>query len=226
MPVIALTHLLQDISSGPWQKNKPETPKDPTLLQLYTRARAPCRDYYGLTIGETSVCLNTWKITHGPHLRPRQKQCPVEDFPYDKFFQEEIKNVFGHSVFQYVLDLGNKKRKLENVPTKVFLNVLRYLDAKDVLHLSETSTIFRELCNTEPIWYMMFRKVLRKNPTPEDKMMAFDYGWKEVLKMRLLLIKKASESKIKQTKSAQPEKKKPVALSGKNKPPAMAPKKE
>ncbi|KAJ8983468.1 hypothetical protein NQ317_014926 [Molorchus minor] len=161
------------------------------------------------------MCLNIWRITHGPHLQPKQKNCPLEDVPYDKFLQDEIKNVFGESVCRYLIDLGENKRKLENLPAKIFLNILKFLSVNDILHLSQTSKILRELCDTELFWCMMFKKVMRKTPSCQDKIMAFDYNWREVLKMRKLLSKKVSKNQLKEKEEKPPttqEKKKPTQL--------------
>ncbi|KAJ8971413.1 hypothetical protein NQ314_000723 [Rhamnusium bicolor] len=177
--------------------------KNFTLLQLYARAAAPCRDYYGLTIAESCISLNAWKITHGPHVTPKQKFCLIEEVQDDKFLQEEIKNMFGVSVYEYIIDLGNKKRKLENLPAKLFLRVLEYMSINDVLHLSLTSKIFYELCNSERVWCLMFQKTLQRCPSPDEHRMAFDYGWREVLKRRMTYIRKAfADSKAK--KNMQP----------------------
>ncbi|KAJ8919925.1 hypothetical protein NQ315_006454 [Exocentrus adspersus] len=171
------------------------------LLQLYARASAPCRDYYGLTIAESCISINAWKITHGPHVTPKQKFCPLEDVTQDKFLQEEIKNIFGATILEYILDLANNKRKLENLPTHLFLNVLRYLKINDVLNLIQTNKIFYELCNTDSVWCMMFTKVLNRSPSPDEKRMAFDYGWREALKRRMTYIRKVfNENKMKMKK--------------------------
>ncbi|XP_023310713.1 uncharacterized protein LOC111691709 [Anoplophora glabripennis] len=174
--------------------------KQSTLLQLYARAAAPCRDYYGLTITNSCISINAWKITHGPHVMPKQKICLLEDVIQDKFLQEEIKNIFGGNVFDYIMDLGNKKRKLENLPTALFLNILKYLRANDVLKLMQTNKIFFELCNTELVWLMMFQKILNRSPSIEEKRMALEYGWREVLKKRMAYIRKVFNENKQQKK--------------------------
>nr|XP_023019063.1 uncharacterized protein LOC111507909 [Leptinotarsa decemlineata] len=187
---------------------KVQSLKYSTILQLYTRAEAPCRDYYGLTIAESCICLNVWKVTHGPHIFPKQKLSELEDFKYDKFLQEEIKNIFGESIHQYLTDLAERKITLHHLPTKVFIKILSYLDTNDVLRLSRTSKIFMELCNADAVWLTIFKKVLKRGPSREENRMAFDSGWKEVLKKRMAYIKKAfAENKLKKTPSVTMKKK-------------------
>ncbi|XP_056633923.1 F-box only protein 36-like [Diorhabda sublineata] len=165
--------------------------KKSTLLQLYARATAPSRDYYGLTIGESFLCLNVWKITHGPHSFPKRKICEIDDFLDDKHLQEEIKNNFGRNVFDYIKNLIDNKRTLENLPARPFLLILRYLKINDVLTLSRTNKIFYELCNKEEVWQLMFGKMLRRSPSAEEKRMAFECGWRETLRRRMSYIKQA-----------------------------------
>ncbi|VEN41885.1 unnamed protein product [Callosobruchus maculatus] len=177
-------------------------PKTPILLQLYARAEAPCRDYYGLTITETNLLLHAWKITHGPHAYPRTKFSDIEDFKYDKFLQEDLKNVFGDNVMAYLYDLAYGRRKLGNLPPKAFLNIMRYLTVNDVFRLAQTSKIFHELCNADSVWRLIFMKVLKRSPSPEEKKMARDMGWKEVLRKRLAYIRKVyAERTQSQTKT-------------------------
>nr|CAH7752138.1 unnamed protein product [Callosobruchus chinensis] len=165
-------------------------PKTPILLQLYARAEAPCRDYYGLTITETNLLLHAWKITHGPHAYPRTKFSDIEDFKYNKYLQEELKNAFGDNVMEYLYDLAYGRRKLGNLPPNAFLYIVRCLTVNDIFRLALTSKIFHELCNTDSVWRLIFMKVLKRNPSPEEKKMARDMGWKEVLRKRLAYIRK------------------------------------
>ncbi|CAH1119617.1 unnamed protein product [Phaedon cochleariae] len=187
--------------------------KKSTLLQLYARAIAPCRDYYGLTIGEQCICLNIWKVTHGPHVFPKQIFLEVEDFIDDRFLQEEIKNVFGDNVYQYIVDLVHHRTKLHHLPPKVFLNILKYLNTNDVLRMSLTSKIFLELCNSDLVWQLLFTKVLQRSPSKEEKRLAMDCGWKEVLKKRMTYIRKVFvENRAKKTVAVVQRPKQPVTI--------------
>ncbi|CAH2012697.1 unnamed protein product [Acanthoscelides obtectus] len=165
-------------------------PKTPILLQLYARAKAPSRDYYGLTITERNILLHAWKITHGPHAYPRTKFSDIDDFKCDKYLHEELKNVFGDNVMEYLYDLAYSKRNLSNLPPNAFLNIVQYLTANDIFRLARTSKIFHELCNTDSVWNEVFTKVLKRKPSPEEKKMAKDMGWKQVLRKRLAYIKR------------------------------------
>lgn len=118
---------------------------DQVILQLYARTPAPCRDYCGLTISNEEVILNVWNITFGPHVYPKRYKCALEDLKDNKYIQSEISRVFGNHVVEYAKSLSNNELKLENLSTKAFLSVLKYVAAKDILSLSQTSKILFEV---------------------------------------------------------------------------------
>ncbi|ENN79916.1 F-box only protein 36-like [Dendroctonus ponderosae] len=170
-------------------------------LQLYARANAPSRDYYGLTITGSFINLNIWKVSYGPHTMPKQRHCSLEDFRDDKVSQDEIRRIFGEAVFDYVLGLAQNRRKLENLPPKLFLHILGFLRIEDILRLMCCSKIICELCNHEHVWKLMFMKKFGRQPSKEEKLLAIDSSWREVFKRRLLYVRKAlrdsAELKIK-----------------------------
>ncbi|CAH1101062.1 unnamed protein product [Psylliodes chrysocephalus] len=182
--------------------SKSQILKNASLLQLYARAGAPNRDYYGLTIAESCICFNVWKVTRGPHYFPRQKIMDVEDFKYDKHVQEEIRTSFGETVHEYIVNLSNRQRKLENLPQKAFMNVIKYLSINDVLRLGRTNKIFYELCNTEAVWEEMFKKILGRRPSSEEKLSAIDYGWKGALKKRIAFVRRVAAAKATKSQTA------------------------
>ncbi|XP_017779767.1 PREDICTED: uncharacterized protein LOC108565030 [Nicrophorus vespilloides] len=146
-----------------------------TLIQdcLYARASAPLRDYYGLTINEKEVILNVWNITHGPHVFPRRLRCPLQELEHDKSLTVAISNFFGKHVLQYSLSVAKKDPKLQSLPSKIFLYILRYLATKDILSLGQSSKIFFELCNGQPSWKMIFsRRKDSKMETPKRNVVA------------------------------------------------------
>ncbi|KAH1003796.1 hypothetical protein HUJ04_003650 [Dendroctonus ponderosae] len=156
-------------------------------LQLYARANAPSRDYYGLTITGSFINLNIWKVSYGPHTMPKQRHCSLEDFRDDKVSQDEIRRIFGEAVFDYVLGLAQNRRKLENLPPKLFLHILGFLRIEDILRLMCCSKIICELCNHEHVWKLMFMKKFGRQPSKEEKLLAIDSSWREVFKRRLLI---------------------------------------
>lgn len=159
-------------------------------LQLYALAPAPCRDYYGLTITGTQVILNIWNISHGPHIYPKRQKASLEDFGEATSIQNEIKSLFGEHVLNFCKALANNESGLQNLPTKIFLRILKLLASRDILSLSQTSKIFFELCNGEPIWKMIFRKKIRRPIARDDSKMADELGWKGLLKKKLTMRKK------------------------------------
>lgn len=69
----------------------------------------------------------------------------MDELTFDKRLQCEIKRLFGDSVFDYALSVSRKEQNLQYLPTKLFLRILRYLAASDILRLSQTSKIFFEV---------------------------------------------------------------------------------
>ncbi|KAF2902598.1 hypothetical protein ILUMI_03576 [Ignelater luminosus] len=166
--------------------------KNSLILQLYVRTPAPCRDYCGLTITKDEMILNIWNITYGPHVYPKRHRCTMEHFEIDKYMQAEILRLFGDHVFKYVSSISKNEKRLENLPSKLFLRILNFMAARDIVNLSQTSKVLFELCNVENVWKMLFRKYLRKRPDKQDLIIGERFGWKQTLKEKIQ--KKIKES--------------------------------
>ncbi|KRT85631.1 F-box domain-containing protein [Oryctes borbonicus] len=154
-------------------------------LQLYALAPAPSRDYYGLTITGSEVILNVWNISHGPHIYPRRQRALLEDFEDENVIQNEIRIIFGHHVLNFCKSIAANDRHLQTLPTKIFLKIVRLLASRDILALSQTSKIFFELCNSDAVWKLIFRKKIRRPIAREDSRVADDIGWRGLLKKKL-----------------------------------------
>ncbi|XP_019867956.2 F-box only protein 36 [Aethina tumida] len=163
--------------------------RDSTLLQLYSRAKAPLRDYYGLTIMEDRILISTWKISHGPHLHPRSKTILLEDVKSDKYLREHIANTFGMSAFEYIESLYNNVIRLETLPKKVFLNLMTYLEIADILNLGRSSKILRELCDSDEVWKVIYQKLFNRKCYADEYKTASEIGWKELTKRKSFLRK-------------------------------------
>lgn len=170
--------------------------KKDLIIQLYARSAAPARDYYGLTITLGSVILNIWNITHGPHVYPKRYDVSLDDFIWDKKIQSEIFRTFGSHVLTYVKQLALHEINLQCMPQKIFLFVMRYLAASDIIRLSQTSKIFFDLCNTNDVWRIIYTKIIKPN---EQLINSEEIDWKALLKRKLC--KKLKES-IRQTKTS------------------------
>ncbi|XP_050312317.1 uncharacterized protein LOC126747620 [Anthonomus grandis grandis] len=170
-------------------------------LQLYARACAPCRDYYGLTITDSCLILNIWRVSYGPHASPKQKLCPLVDFQHYKPYQEEVRVVFGEGVWHYAMGLSRGEKKLENLPWRPFFHLLSFLRLEDLLKLMRCSKIFYELCNREEVWRLMFVKKFGRSPSKDENLWAIDSCWKTVFQKRLQYVrralKEAEERKLK-----------------------------
>lgn len=59
---------------------------------------------------------------------------------------------------------------------------------------TQEKSIF-QLCNTDLVWCLIFRKVLGRMPSPAENKMAFDSGWRNVLLNRLIYIKKVYDER-------------------------------
>ncbi|KAK9745369.1 F-box-like [Popillia japonica] len=150
-------------------------------LQLYALAPAPSRDYYGLTVTGSEIILNIWNISHGPHIYPKRQKALLEDLQDETLIQNEIRTLFGAHVLAFCKSLANNDKNLQNLPTKIFLRILKLLASRDVLALSQTSKIFFELCNTDGVWKLLFRKKIRRPIDQADCKAADDIGWKKLL---------------------------------------------
>ncbi|KAF5298689.1 hypothetical protein FQA39_LY19214 [Lamprigera yunnana] len=118
---------------------------DHVILQLYARTPAPCRDYCGLTVTNDEIVLNVWNITNGPHVYPKRLKCAVEDLEDERCLNFEINRVFGSHVSEFITRLSKNELNLQHCPTKAFLTLLKYVAAKDIMTLSQTSKIMFEV---------------------------------------------------------------------------------
>ncbi|CAG9855663.1 unnamed protein product [Phyllotreta striolata] len=166
-----------------------------SLLQLYARANAPNRDYYGLSIGENYIRFDVWKVTRGPHFHPTQKIINIDDFAGSKHLQSEIRNSFGENIHDFIVRLSNGERCLENLPQRAFLSIVKYLSINDVLNLSRVNKIYHEICNSEALWEEMFFKAMGRRPSREESRQASDIGWRNTLKKRIVFVRRATAPK-------------------------------
>ncbi|KAL1517171.1 hypothetical protein ABEB36_000970 [Hypothenemus hampei] len=166
-------------------------------FQLYARADAPSRDYYGLTVTESSVVLNVWNISYGARTFPKQKRCSIDELKQDKAYQDQIRRIFGVGVFDYVIGLSKKTKKFENLPWKLFIDILKFLNVEDILRLMRCSKIFYELCNQDVVWRLLFTKKFARTPSNDEQLLACEKTWREVLKNRLTLLRSLLKSTTK-----------------------------
>ncbi|KAF7284628.1 hypothetical protein GWI33_021820 [Rhynchophorus ferrugineus] len=138
------------------------------VLQLYSRACSPCRDYYVLIVSPEYVALNIWKITHRPYANPKLNRCPIEDF---------------------------NRRKLENLPVKIFMHILTFLGINDILRMMRCSKIMFERCNQNTVWRLIFVKKFARFPSKEENLLALDYTWKTIYQKRLEFVLRALKQK-------------------------------
>lgn len=76
---------------------------------------------------------------------PKQRHCSLKDLREDKVIQDEIRRIFGEGAFDYVLGLAENRRKLENLPHKLFFYLLGFLRIEDILRLMCCSKIICEV---------------------------------------------------------------------------------
>lgn len=155
-------------------------------LQLYSTSPAPKRDYHGLTITNKHIILNSWDISRGPHVFPRRKKTLLEDFPTDRWFMNEIEFLFGSHVVEYAVRLATGERNLQYLPETLVLYIVRMLAVNDILHLRQLSKIFFEICNTNSIWKIIFRKYTRRPITKTDLKQSEVMSWKYMLQRKFL----------------------------------------
>lgn len=91
------------------------------------------------------MILNSWDISHGPHVYPKKMRTPLDELEDDEILQRDIKHLFGSHVLDYALQLASNEKNLQTLPNKIFLKILRLLAANDILHLGQSSKIFFEV---------------------------------------------------------------------------------
>ncbi|XP_022917922.1 F-box only protein 36-like [Onthophagus taurus] len=154
-------------------------------LQLYARAPSPSRDYYGLTITQSKIILNIWNVSYGPHVYPKRHISSLEDFVDERYMQHDIQRTFGDYALSFVKSFAAKERRLECLPMKIFLKIARFLATNDILHLSQTSKIFFDICNSEGIWRILYKKKIKRRVMLSDIERGTEIGWKQALKTKI-----------------------------------------
>ncbi|XP_058606653.1 F-box only protein 36a isoform X1 [Onychostoma macrolepis] len=129
------------------------------------------------------VIWRWWKISVRSEFRgapPGEIKQFHHDFLNDARLQEQLAAVFGTRILDYTLALcRGHVDYLERLPDKLLLKILSYISLQDIGHLSQTSSRFRKLCNSEEIW----RQAVMSHCdmiTEDIEMLANVMGWKNI----------------------------------------------
>ncbi|XP_052008981.1 F-box only protein 36a [Xyrauchen texanus] len=153
------------------------------LFEADGQGTAPCKDFYQIIITHNEVIWRWWKISIRSEFRgtpPGEIKQSYNDFLQDDRLQEQVGVVFGPRTLEYILALCQGHiNYLDRLPDQLLLKTLSYLSWPDTGHLSQTSSRFRKLCNSEDFWKQM---ILRHCDmiTEDMEMLAKGMGWKNI----------------------------------------------
>uniref|UniRef100_A0A8C1JGX3 F-box protein 36a n=1 Tax=Cyprinus carpio TaxID=7962 RepID=A0A8C1JGX3_CYPCA len=153
------------------------------LFETAAQGPPPSKDFYQFVITQKEVIWRWWKISVRSEFRgapPGEIKLLHNDFLNDARLQEQLAAVFGARILDYTLALcGGHVDYLERLPDKLLLEILSYISLQDIGHLSQTSSRFRKLCNSEEIW----RQAVKGHCdmiTDDMEMLANVMGWKNI----------------------------------------------
>uniref|UniRef100_A0A8C1VXY4 F-box protein 36a n=1 Tax=Cyprinus carpio TaxID=7962 RepID=A0A8C1VXY4_CYPCA len=134
------------------------------LFETAAQGPPPSKDFYQLVITQKEVIWRWWKISVRSEFRgapPGEIKLLHNDFLNDARLQ-------GHVDY------------LERLPDKLLLEILSYMSLQDIGHLSQTSSRFRKLCNSEEIWRQAVKGHCDDMITEDMEMLANVMGWKNI----------------------------------------------
>uniref|UniRef100_A0A8C1VZ20 F-box protein 36a n=1 Tax=Cyprinus carpio TaxID=7962 RepID=A0A8C1VZ20_CYPCA len=154
------------------------------LFETAAQGPPPSKDFYQLVITQKEVIWRWWKISVRSEFRgapPGEIKLLHNDFLNDARLQEQLAAVFGARILDYTLALcGGHVDYLERLPDKLLLEILSYMSLQDIGHLSQTSSRFRKLCNSEEIWRQAVKGHCDDMITEDMEMLANVMGWKNI----------------------------------------------
>ncbi|XP_056621538.1 F-box only protein 36a isoform X2 [Triplophysa dalaica] len=156
---------------------------DEILFETYGQGPSPSKDFYQLVITQKEVIWRWWKISIRGVFRgtpPGEiKQSHIE-FVEDTTFQKQLDVVFGPKSLEYTLSLCRGHFEyLVRLPDQLLLNILSYLPLQDIGHISQTSSRFRKLCNSDEFWkktMLSYFDVI----TEDMELLVKAMGWKKL----------------------------------------------
>ncbi|XP_042342133.1 F-box only protein 36a [Plectropomus leopardus] len=131
------------------------------LFKISGQGPPPSKDFFQLLITKTEVIWSRWQISvqHvGRATAPEELKISHHDFLDHKTLQRQIGAVFGQRILEYTRSLCQGKLDyLERLPDDILLQILSYLELKDIAQLAQVSKRFRKVCNSERFWEQYVR---------------------------------------------------------------------
>ncbi|XP_073707169.1 F-box only protein 36-like [Garra rufa] len=141
------------------------------------------KDFYQFVVTQKEVIWRWWKISLRTECRgapPGEMKHLHQDFLNDSVLQEQVAVVFGSRILEYALALCRGHFDyLERLPDKLLLKILSYISLQDIGCMSQTSSRFRKLCNSDEIWKQAVLGHCDINPE-EIESLAKVMGWKNI----------------------------------------------
>ncbi|XP_006637887.1 F-box only protein 36 [Lepisosteus oculatus] len=154
-----------------------------TVFETSGQGPAPNKDFYQLLVTKTDVIWRWWKISLRSEFRNAKPGELKESHQYyldDSSLQVQVAMVFGNNILEYTRNLCQGQFDyLDRLPDHLLLRIISFLDLEDVAQLSQTSSKFKRLCNSDELWEQILESYC-DTVTPEMKALAREVGWKQI----------------------------------------------
>ncbi|XP_010872222.2 F-box only protein 36a [Esox lucius] len=153
------------------------------VFEISGQGPAPTKDFFQLIVTTTEVIWRFWKISLRSEFKgsaPGENKMTHDDFLQDVRMQHQVCLVFGQQILQYTQALcqGNYDY-LERLPNDLLLQILSFLELKDVAQLAQTSKMFHKLCSSPEFWEQTVRGHCEEL-TPDIEALANAMGWRKI----------------------------------------------
>nr|XP_029537479.1 F-box only protein 36 [Oncorhynchus nerka] len=153
------------------------------VFEINGQGPPPTKDFFQLTVTKTEVIWRSWKISLRIEFKgaaPGENKMTHDDFLHDARMQQQVGVVFGQQILQYTQALcqGNFDY-LERLPNDLLLQILAFLELKDVAQLAQTAKRFHKLCNSPEFWEQTVRGRCDEL-TPDMEALANAMGWRKI----------------------------------------------
>ncbi|KAL0972954.1 hypothetical protein UPYG_G00196940 [Umbra pygmaea] len=151
------------------------------LFEIDGQGPAPTKDFFHLIVSKTEVIWKSWKISLRSEFKnssPGENKMTHDDYLNDARMQYQVGLVFGQKILEYTLALCQGIFDyLERMPNNLLLQILSFLELKDVASLAQTTKMFNKLCNSPEFWEQAVRGHCEEL-TPEIESLASAMGWR------------------------------------------------
>uniref|UniRef100_A0A4W5MVS8 F-box protein 36a n=1 Tax=Hucho hucho TaxID=62062 RepID=A0A4W5MVS8_9TELE len=153
------------------------------VFEINGQGPPPTKYFFQLTVTKTEVIWRSWKISLRIEFKgaaPGENKMTHDDYLHDARMQQQVGVVFGQQILHYTQALcqGNFDY-LERLPNDLLLQILAFLELKDVAQLAQTTKRFHKLCNSPEFWEQTVRGRCDEL-TPDMEALANAMGWRKI----------------------------------------------